>query len=212
MTIETNKRLVATFNNHFENSEIDAALSMMADEGLWWVLGKAALFPVTGTKTKKELGNILHDVHASLRGGMRMDVTGMVAEGDQVAAELHAHAVTRTGRIYDNRYHMLYTLREGKITEGREYTDLMNIRDVFDLPTPAPRGVNRQPGNEQVGIDGAASSWPGAAPDVDGGKRVVADFLGHFARSDLDAVLQAMTDDATWWVNGRPDLYPGSGT
>lgn len=131
MSIEDNKRLVAEFNSHFENSDIDALLNLMAEDCNWWILGKADLFPVTGIKTKAEYGGLLREVHASLEGGMRMDVIGLVAEGDQVAAELHAHAVTKTGKVYDNKYHMRYTILDGKIAEAREYTDLMNIRDVF---------------------------------------------------------------------------------
>ena len=131
MSFADNKQLVVTFNSHFEHSQIDAILGLMAEDSTWWVNGKPDLFPVTGTKTKAEYADILRGIHASLEGGMKMEVVGMVAEGDQVAAELHATAVTRTGRVYDNRYHMLYTIRDDRIAAAREYTDLMTITDVF---------------------------------------------------------------------------------
>lgn len=131
MSIESNKRAVAEFNRLFEHSEIDAILDLMTDDATWWINGKPDLFPVTGTKTKAEYGAILREIHASLQGGMRMEVVGMVAEGDQVAAELRAHAVTQAGKTYEGSYHMLYAIRDGKIARAREYADLMNIDDVF---------------------------------------------------------------------------------
>lgn len=131
MSAETNKQLIAKFNACFETSDIDAALSMMSDDCQWWILGKADLFPVSGTKSKTEFGDLLKEIHSTLQGGMRFDVVGLTAEGDQVAAELRAQAVTKSGKIYENNYHMLYRLRDGHLCAVREYTDLMTIRDIF---------------------------------------------------------------------------------
>jgi len=140
---------------------------------------------------------------------MRMDVVGMVAEGDQVAAELRAHAVTKAGRTYDNRYHMLYTLRDGQIAAVREFTDLMTIQDVFYSPSAeasAPFLDAPADGLPPIARANEDPTDPGEA------KRVVASYLAHFGTGDVRAVLDMMTDDATWWVNGRPDLFPGAGS
>ncbi len=209
MGLGDNKRLVAHFNSHLTGSDIDAALSLLADDATWWVLGKPDLFPVTGTRSNREFGKILRDVHASLQDGMRMDVVGMVAEGDKVAAELHARATTIAGRAYDNRYHMLYTVRGAEIASVREYTDLMNIRDVFAVPDVEPRPCLDRSG-EPARSEGSAPLRSGDIGDLNAGKLVVIDFLELFRSGDIGAVLDMMTDDATWWVNGRPDLYPGA--
>jgi ketosteroid isomerase-like protein len=47
---------------------------------------------------------------------------------------------------------------------------------------------------------------------VEDNKRVVREFCDHFKKSNVDGLIDAMTDDATWWVNGKPHLFPSSGT
>jgi ketosteroid isomerase-like protein len=47
---------------------------------------------------------------------------------------------------------------------------------------------------------------------VEDNKRVVREFCNHFKTSNADGLIDAMTDDATWWVNGKPHLFPSSGT
>lgn len=41
-------------------------------------------------------------------------------------------------------------------------------------------------------------------------KQTVSDFLATFSRGDVDAVLDAMADDATWWVSGGLEGMSGT--
>jgi ketosteroid isomerase-like protein len=41
-------------------------------------------------------------------------------------------------------------------------------------------------------------------------KRIVETFLATFSRGDVDGVLDAMTDDATWWVSGSIEGRAGT--
>jgi ketosteroid isomerase-like protein len=66
-----------------------------------------------------------------MKDGLEMTVIGMVAEGDKVAAEIRSHAELTDGRLYENQYHMLFTLRQGKIVEVREYADTLLIVHLF---------------------------------------------------------------------------------
>lgn len=47
---------------------------------------------------------------------------------------------------------------------------------------------------------------------VEDNKRVVREFCDDFRKSNAEGLIDAMTDDATWWVNGKPHLFPSSGT
>lgn len=131
MSSEHNKRTVAAFCAHFEHAAIDAVLEMMSDDATWWVNGKPHLFSGAGLKTKAQMAQLWPALYASLEGGLRMEVVSMLAEGDRVAAELRSHAVTTDGKRYENDYHMLFTLRDGKVVEVKEYTDLMHATEVF---------------------------------------------------------------------------------
>lgn len=39
-------------------------------------------------------------------------------------------------------------------------------------------------------------------------KKLVADFFSHFGRKDVQGALGMMTPDATWWIGGKPALFP----
>jgi ketosteroid isomerase-like protein len=203
MSIEDNKRLVTQFTDCFERSDVDAMLALMADDVRWWINGKPDLFPITGTITKAEFEDINRGMAASLNGGMKMAVIDMVGEGDLVAAELQAHAVTKEGRIYDNGYHMLFTLRDGRIVAVEEYTDLMTVADIFPLPP-----ISAAPTSAEVSQGEPA---PPVLTNLNDAKRVVVGYFEHFGRRNVDGVLRMMTEDATFWLNGNQKFFPGAG-
>lgn len=47
---------------------------------------------------------------------------------------------------------------------------------------------------------------------IEQNKKVVEQFLAKFGRADIAGVLNDMTDDCTWWVGGKPALFPLAGT
>ena len=48
--------------------------------------------------------------------------------------------------------------------------------------------------------------------NIEENKQIVRQFLGHFKRSDATGMIEGMTEDATWWVNGKPHLFSSAGT
>lgn len=43
-------------------------------------------------------------------------------------------------------------------------------------------------------------------------KTKVGEFFACFKRKDVQGALAMMTDDATWWIGGKPALFPLCGT
>lgn len=39
-------------------------------------------------------------------------------------------------------------------------------------------------------------------------KKIVAEYFAHFKRKEVQAALDKMTPDATWWIGGKPELFP----
>jgi ketosteroid isomerase-like protein len=64
-------------------------------------------------------------------GGIRFTVHALTAEGDRVAAEVESYAPLVNGKVYNNHYHMLFEIRDGKIVVVKEYADTAHARDVF---------------------------------------------------------------------------------
>jgi len=60
-------------------------------------------------------------------GGLHMTVKGMVAEGDKVAVELESRGELDNGRLYNNEYHLLMTIRDGKVHAVKEYYDSHHV-------------------------------------------------------------------------------------
>ena len=131
MSIEENKRTVRDFLAHHKNPAINELLDAMSEDATWWILGKPHLFPSAGTKSKAEMKRIWGNLFGSMKNGLEMTIIGMVAEGNKVAAEVRSHADLTDGRVYENQYHMLFTLRQGKIVGVKEYADTLLIARTF---------------------------------------------------------------------------------
>lgn len=60
----------------------------------------------------------------------------MIAEGDRVSVEATSDAMMRNGKRYDNAYHFAIRLREGLISEVREYSCSALAVDCFGQYDP----------------------------------------------------------------------------
>jgi PPOX class probable F420-dependent enzyme len=63
--------------------------------------------------------------------GLNLTIKRLTAEEDRVAIEAESHARHVSGKPYDNQYHILMRLRDGKIVEWREYMDTMLANAVL---------------------------------------------------------------------------------
>ena len=131
MSIEDNKQTVREYLAHFKNAAVTDLLDAMSEDATWWILGKPHLFSSAGTKSKADMERIWGNLFGSMKDGLEMSVIGMVAERDKVAAEIRSRADLMDGRVYENQYHMLFTLRQGKIVEVKEYADTLLIASMF---------------------------------------------------------------------------------
>lgn len=131
MSAETNKNVVLSFFENVSAGKVDAALALMAETATWWVAGKPDKFVQAGTKTRTQLAELLQEIGTAMPKGLRVTPKGLTAEGDRVAAEAESYGETATGKIYNNLYHFLFEVRDGKIQAVREYFDTMHAKEVL---------------------------------------------------------------------------------
>lgn len=62
---------------------------------------------------------------------MRIEIEELVAEGDTVCAQVVIAAKTAKGRDYENHYHFVFKLRDGRIRAVKEYVDTRYAHDVL---------------------------------------------------------------------------------
>jgi hypothetical protein len=134
MSCEENKKIVRKLLELMTKWDLPGVFNMMADDGSWWVAGKADEFPVSGWKTKKEMQTLLEQLGPLLKSPAVITIHGMVAEGDMVAVTGESHGVSNKGRNYNNEYHFLFEVRDGKVQTVKEYCDTAHAKRVFLEP------------------------------------------------------------------------------
>jgi ketosteroid isomerase-like protein len=128
MGAEENKKVVLGFIEALTAGNLPAISNALADSATWWVAGS---FPLSGTKTKAQFCELISGVGASTEGGLRITPKGVTAEGDRVAVEAESYAKLKNGRVYNNLYHFLFVVRDGKIQQVKEYLDTMHANAVL---------------------------------------------------------------------------------
>jgi len=123
MTLQdTNKGIVRRFLGAVEAGDIETVEALQAPECTWWIIGSGEISREAYTEAVK--GMLLT---ASPR---KVEITGMVAEGDTVAAEVRS-AMHFGDRVYANEYHDLFVIADGLIVHGREYFDTSKVAAFF---------------------------------------------------------------------------------
>ncbi|MBB5825843.1 nuclear transport factor 2 family protein [Micromonospora carbonacea] len=132
MGIDENKAIVQRYYDHVSRGERAEADALFADDATWWVAGIPEQFPIAGQRSLTEHQAMLREKLAPrLPNGVRTTITGMTAEGDRVAVEMENFARTASGRIYNNRFHLLFEIRDGRIHAVREYLDTLHAEDAL---------------------------------------------------------------------------------
>jgi ketosteroid isomerase-like protein len=128
MSTEDSKRIVLGFFENLNAGNAAAALDALGDSATWWIQGN---FPLSGTKTKAQFVELLGQLGAAIDGALSLRVKGVTAEGDRVAVEAESFAKMKNGKTYQNRYHFLCEVCDGKIQAVREYLDTMHANEVL---------------------------------------------------------------------------------
>ena len=134
-SVETNKATVKSFLAVFSTGNVAGILDGLEDDATWWVSGR--LQGLSGTYTKADLGPLLKGATALYTtGALRITPLEMIAEGNRVAVEAESYAELTDGRVYNNLYHFVFEIRNGRIARVKEYMDTDHANATFLLPKP----------------------------------------------------------------------------
>jgi len=123
--LEKNKAVCREFLGHLAKLDIPAALACVTDDVVWWVQGD---WP-NGNEHygKAGIAQLFGNVSDILIGDLNFEFGALTAEDERVAVEMRSHAAFRNGKTYNNTYHYLFTIRDGKIAKGKEYLDTKHL-------------------------------------------------------------------------------------
>ena len=119
-----NKELVIRYMTLAQQGEREQCLEMLAEDAV-------RVFPRPGQRpdpyTRGRENIIGNRPHTTLYkpGSMEMEVEHIIAEGPMVAVQFIIRAIAASGERYENFYHHLYELHDGKITAYWEYCDTL---------------------------------------------------------------------------------------
>ena len=123
-----NKAVVEEFYRLLNDRSFEAMWELFSDDARWG----GGRFDTEGFASIDRMKAIMVDpMPIFVDGGIAFTVHALTAEGDRVAAEVESHAPLVNGKVYNNHYHMLFEIRDGKIAVVKEYADTAHARDIF---------------------------------------------------------------------------------
>jgi len=116
---DQNKKITKEFFEALSNGS-DKYLDFYTDESIIWTAGNNA---IGGTRTKEEVVSFAQNILSAFPTGITFNIKGMTAEDERVAVEINGEAMHASGATYNNQYHFLLIIKDGKILELKEYMD-----------------------------------------------------------------------------------------
>ena len=131
MSANSHKQLVAKFFANFTTSDIDGVLSLLDDQVSWQMMGQQGGLPISGTMDRGGIIDLMKSVRELVSGQLKMTIIDWTIDDDRVAVEVESDAELNNGRRYNNLYHYLIVIKNGKIKTIKEYADTDQVRRVF---------------------------------------------------------------------------------
>lgn len=128
MSIEENKRIVRDFMDAMSAGAVERIVAAYAEDGILQTMGGTL---ISGTYTREQVAAAAGHIFTIFPEGITFTIRGMTAEGDRVAVEAESLGRHVSGKMYNNKYHFLAQLRDGKITRWTEYCDTELITDIL---------------------------------------------------------------------------------
>ena len=123
-----NKALVRIFFDALSRADVEAVRELYAEDFELWTAGT---LPFSGTSNKAQALEGMRGILSIFPEGLDFSIDAMTAEGERVAVEAKSEGVHTSGARYHNRYHFLLVVRDGRITELKEYLDTEHAREVL---------------------------------------------------------------------------------
>lgn len=127
---EQTRQVVEEFLRVFSSGDMEGILDSLTDDATWWVGG--TIEGISGTKDKKAFGEMVGGIAQGTKtGAITLTPHAWTVQGDRAAVETESYSELKNGRVYNNLYHFVFTVRDGKISSVKEYLDTEHTRAVF---------------------------------------------------------------------------------
>jgi uncharacterized protein len=127
--IERNKQIARNYFAALNAGDVTKLFDLLHDDLEYWVPGD---WQMAGRHTKPVFRSMMDEFSAGppLDEPLQLTAHTFTAEDDRVAVEVTSHA--RSGdKEYNNTYHILFVIRDGKIIKLHEYLDTLKAVAFF---------------------------------------------------------------------------------
>jgi uncharacterized protein len=131
MSEQQNTQIVKDAYAAFGRGDIQSLIKACADD-VEWVLPGEGLIPQSGTyRGHGGVGRFFEKLAQSLEFSS-FEPRTFVAQGDTVVAQgYYRGKAKQTGKSFESEWAMAFTIRDGKVSKFREYTDTATIASAY---------------------------------------------------------------------------------
>jgi ketosteroid isomerase-like protein len=126
--VENNKLLARELVEAINRGDTQWFMDNYAEDVVVWTTGNTL---ISGKYGKDQVEDFAGGIFEAFPDGLVFTIHGMVAEGDSVAMETESEGIHASGKRYNNFYHMLVKVRDGKIILLKEYLDTELVTEVL---------------------------------------------------------------------------------
>jgi len=132
-----NKAVVGNFLAALGCGDVEGVKRLITEDVAAVCTGTCVL---SGTRLYPDICAATGQLRQVTRNGIEFRILSMTAEDDRVAVETEGKSTLLNGKPYNNQYHFLFFVRDGRICRIREYLDTKLVDDVLGpLMTNAAR-------------------------------------------------------------------------
>ena len=136
MSATENKKLVLHYFDLQRRGELDKVFNLLSED---FVLRGMGMPPFDHRLTKEKARELVQSRADFQPDPIDMIINGITAEGERVAVEAERHDRLKNGATYDNRYHLLFIVKDGKIVRIDEYLCTYSFNEYRKTFPPPPK-------------------------------------------------------------------------
>ena len=118
--MQDNKSIAKKFLAALGKGDVETLTGLLAPDMQAICTGTSVL---SGTRAGAEIAGAAGMLSAITKNGIDFQVLTMTAEEDRVSVEVQGVSTLVNGVAYNNQYHFLFFIRDGKIYKLKEYID-----------------------------------------------------------------------------------------
>jgi ketosteroid isomerase-like protein len=132
MSGEDNKNVITRCFKALKAGDLEQVDHLTTDDFTWWV---APTTISSGTYIKEKWLQLISGILGDLAGPMTLQLGDLTAEDDRVSVTMVGNIPFKSGKVYNNHYHHLFWLRDGRISAVKEYLDTYHVGEIFGFPS-----------------------------------------------------------------------------